>query len=97
MKPDPAHDAASDDAGTRTPHELAPRARTSASWCGALFLAASGATMILFAFLDLSTVELGATPPWWTTRHAVYALGFFWLTAACSAALAIYMAHTDRK
>ena len=79
--------------------ELPPRARTTGVvvWCS--FLVAAGATTILFAFLDPSAVEPGTTPPWWTTRNTVYALGFFffWLTGACAAALAIYMAHTDRK
>ena len=74
------------------------RARTIAvvAWCS--FLAASGGTMVLFAFLDPWNVEPGSIPPWWTSRHAVYALGFFfvWIVGACASSLAIYMAHTDR-
>lgn len=78
--------------------ELPPRARTIGVivWCS--FLAASGATMIVFAFLDPNAFAQGVVPAWWSGRHAVYAIGFifFWLVAACSAALTIYIAHTDR-
>jgi hypothetical protein len=79
-------------------HELPLRARTAGVviWCS--FLAAAGGTTVLFAFLDPGAFQRGAVPDWWTDRRAVYALGFFffWLVAACSAALTIYMAHTDR-
>ncbi|MEJ1961656.1 MAG: hypothetical protein WDO56_08980 [Gammaproteobacteria bacterium] len=79
--------------------ELSPRARTIGVvvWCS--FLAAAVGTMLLFAFLDPGAVQHGALPSWWTDRHTVYALGFFffWLIGACSAALTIYMAHTDRS
>jgi hypothetical protein len=88
---------ASDNATAPAP-ELTPRARTVGvvTWCS--FLAAAGATTVLFAFLDPAAVQRGDVPPWWTSRHTVYAVGFFfcWLVAACSAALTIYMAHTDR-
>ena len=80
-------------------HELTPRARTVGVvvWCS--FLAAAGATTLLFAFLDPAGFQHGDVPAWWTSRHTVYAAGFFffWLVAACSAALTIYMAHTDRR
>jgi hypothetical protein len=58
-------------------------------WCS--FLAACGASVVLFAFLD--PVML-----WSGDRRAAYALGFFffWAVAACSAALAMYMARTER-
>jgi hypothetical protein len=87
------------DADKESPaRELTPRARTVGVviWCS--FLAAAAGTMVLFALVDPSAVEPGITPPWWTTRHTVYALGFFffWIVAAASAALAIYMAHTER-
>lgn len=91
----------SNEADLQTPpdsHELPPRARTVGVviWCS--FLAAAGGTMVLFAFLDPSAFQKGLVPDWWTGRHSVYALGFFllWLVAACSAALAIYMAHTEK-
>lgn len=90
------------DAVSDTPppeHELTPRARTIGvvTWCS--FLAAAGATTVLFAFLDPSAFQNGDVPHWWTNRRTVYALGFFffWLVAASSAALTIYMAHTDRS
>lgn len=73
--------------------ELPPHARTLGvvAWCS--FLVAGAATMVLFAFLDPAVL------PWLLTRHAVYALGFFffWMVAALAAALAIYMARTERK
>jgi hypothetical protein len=79
-------------------HELTPRGRTVGvvAWCS--FLAAAGATTVLFAFLDPAALQEGDAPSWWTNRHTVYAIGFFfcWLVAACSAALTIYMAHTDK-
>ena len=71
--------------------ELSPRARTLGVvvWCS--FLAASGATMVLFAFFDPEM-------PWLGDRRTTYALGFFffWAVAACSAALTMYMARTER-
>jgi len=64
-------------------------------WCS--FLAAGGGTMVLFAFLDPSAFSRGEVPEWWMSRPAVYALGFFffWLIAACSAALAVYVARSS--
>ena len=63
-------------------------------WCS--FLTASGATMVLFALFDPD--QLLSMAPWWWGRRAAYALGFFflWAITACSAALATYMAHTER-
>jgi hypothetical protein len=84
--------------GEKTERDLPQRARTIGvvMWCS--FLAAAGGTTVLFAFLDPSAFQRGIVPAWWADRHTVYALGFFlfWLVAACSAALTIYMAHTDR-
>jgi hypothetical protein len=80
------------------PRELPPRSRTVGVvvWCS--FLAAAAGTTLLFAFLDPDAFQDGILPAWWVDRHTVYALGFFlfWLVAAVSAALTIYMAHTDR-
>ena len=77
--------------------ELPLRARTAGvvAWCS--FLTACGATTVLFAFFDPETLRYGDAG-WWPSRHTAYALGFFffWLVAACSAALTIYMAHTER-
>jgi hypothetical protein len=81
------------------PRELSPRARTVGVvvWCS--FLAAAAGTTILFAFLDPMAFREGVVPHWWSDRHSVYALGFFfiWVIAACSATLAIYRAHTDKR
>jgi hypothetical protein len=93
---DTAADGASGD--TSSMRELTPRGRTIGvvAWCS--FLAAAGATTVLFAFLDPAALQQGDVPSWWTSRHTVYAFGFFffWAVAACAAALTIYMAHTDK-
>jgi hypothetical protein len=78
--------------------DLPPRARRVGvvAWCS--FLVASAATMLVFAFVDPEAVEIAGASAWLQDRLTVYALGFFffWLVAASSAALTIYMAHTDR-
>ena len=63
-------------------------------WCS--FLTACGATMVVFALFDPEVLMEAA--PWWWGRRAAYALGFFflWAIAACSAGLALFMAHTER-
>lgn len=64
-------------------------------WCS--FLSACGATMLLFAFFDPDLLYQAA--PWWCGgRLTAYAVGFFflWVIAACSAALAIYVAQPER-
>ncbi|MEP7242062.1 MAG: hypothetical protein ABI885_00090 [Gammaproteobacteria bacterium] len=77
--------------------ELTPRGRTIGVviWCS--FLAAAGGTTLTFALFDPGAIQGGELPSWWIDRRTVYALGFFclWLVAAISAALTIYMAHTD--
>ena len=79
--------------------DIPPRAQTIGvvAWCS--FLAAGVGTTLLFAFLDPAAVALGDVPRWWTGRHTVYAIGFFflWAISAIAATLAIYMAHTDRS
>jgi hypothetical protein len=71
--------------------DLSPRARVVGVvvWCS--FLAACGATALIFAFFDPESL-------WFGHRQTVYALGFFffWAVAAISAALAMYMARTER-
>ena len=66
-------------------------------WCS--FLAASGATMVVFALLDPQAMHGGEPPAWWTTRLTVYALGFFffWLIAALASALTLFMARTEHE
>jgi len=89
-----------DDAGACDAREpdLPPRARSVGvvAWCS--FLVASAATMVVFAYVDPEAVEIAGMPDWFRNRLTVYALGFFslWAVAASSAALALYMAHTER-
>lgn len=99
--PEPAPEAAPEVAQASedgTPHDIPRRAQTVGvvAWCS--FLAAAVGTMLLFAFVDPAAVAEGDVPKWWTSRHTVYAIGFFfcWAIAALAAALTIYMAHTDR-
>jgi hypothetical protein len=42
-------------------------------------------------------VSRGLVPAWWTSRHTVYAIGFFffWAIAAAASALTLYMAQTE--
>jgi hypothetical protein len=79
-------------------HDLPPRARSIGivAWCS--FLAAGAGTTVFFAYLDPAAFPLGEVPSWWQGRHAVYALGFFffWLLAAGSSALTLYMLRTER-
>jgi len=65
-------------------------------WCS--FLAACGATLVAFAFLDPQAMHGGEVPQWWTTRLTVYGLGFFffWLVAAIASALTLFMLRTER-
>lgn len=75
--------------------ELSERARTIGviGWCS--FLAAAGATMVCFAFVDPEALRGGDSPQWWADRMTIYALGFFlfWLTGAAASALALYLAR----
>ena len=76
-----------------TTRELAPRGQLSGVvlWCS--FLCAAAATMVVFAVLDPHAITAELAPPWWSSRHAVYAIGFFffWLLAASTSALTLYM------
>lgn len=79
--------------------ELGARARAAGIvlWCA--FLAAAAATMVCFAFLDPEALRIGDAPGWWSDRPTIYALGFFlfWLTAAGSSALTLYLLRTERR
>jgi len=63
-------------------------------WCS--FLAASVATMFFFAFVDPLALADIAEPPLPVDRMGGYALGFFffWLLAALSATLTVYLIRT---
>lgn len=63
------------------------------------FLVASIATMVCFAFLDpLLIGNDDYPPPAFVTRMSGYAAGFFffWLVAAMSSLLTLYLARTAR-
>lgn len=80
-------------------HELGARSRAAGIvlWCA--FLAAAAATMVCFAFVDPEALRSGDAPAWWSDRPTIYALGFFlfWLTAAGSSALTLYLLRTERR
>lgn len=71
--------------------DLSPRARAVGVFVWCSFLTACIGTMVLFAFLEPEMF-------WHGDRITTYTLGFFflWVVAGCSAALALYMARTER-
>jgi hypothetical protein len=79
-----------------TTHELSRRQRDVfvVGWCS--FLAAAVATMIFFAFVDPLALADITEPPLPVDRMSGYALGFFffWLLAAASATLTVYLIRT---
>ena len=79
--------------------ELGERGRATGAIVWSSFLAAALGTMLCFAFLDPQAVSEGILPQWWTTRRAVYALGFFlfWLIGLVAAALCWQLARPDRR
>jgi hypothetical protein len=80
-------------------HELGERGRALGAIAWSSFLAAAIGTMLCFAFLDPSAVAEGQLPSWWTTRRALYALGFFffWLIGLMAATLCWQLARPDRR
>jgi hypothetical protein len=87
------HDPNSDEI---TAHELSRRQRDVfvIGWCS--FLAAAVATMIFFAFVDPLALADITEPPLPVDRMSGYAIGFFffWLLAAASATLTVYLIRT---
>lgn len=79
--------------------DLSPRAQGIGVivWCS--FLTAGAATMVAFAILDPHLLAQDSMPAWWTTRLAVYAIGFFffWAIAASASALTLYMLSTRSR
>ncbi|MGD8340061.1 MAG: hypothetical protein PVH89_04730 [Gammaproteobacteria bacterium] len=63
-------------------------------WCS--FLCAAAATMVFFAFVDPLALADITEPPLPVDRMGGYALGFFcfWLLAAASATLTVYLIRT---
>ena len=86
-------DPRDDEATTR---ELSRRQRDVLviGWCS--FLSAAVATMVFFAFVDPLALSEIAEPPLPVDRMGGYALGFFffWLLAAASATLTVYLIRT---
>jgi hypothetical protein len=79
--------------------ELGERARAVGAIFWSAFLAAALASVLCFAFVDPEGIAAGDMPAWWTTRRAVYALGFFffWLIGLVAAALCWQLARPDRR
>ena len=79
--------------------DLSPRAQSIGVivWCS--FLSAAAATAVAFALLDPQSLAAGSPPAWWTSRLAVYAIGFFffWILAAGASALTLYMLSTRSR
>lgn len=77
-------------------HELTRRQRDVfvIGWCS--FLTAAVATMVFFAFVDPLALADITEPPLPVDRMSGYALGFFffWLLAAGSATLTVYLIRT---
>ena len=69
--------------------DLGARGRALGVIVWSAFLAAALATMLCFAVLDPLAIAAGETPPWWTDRLRVYAIGFFffWLIGVVAATL----------
>jgi hypothetical protein len=63
-------------------------------WCS--FLTAAVATMVFFAFVDPEALADITEPPLPVDRMTGYALGFFffWVLAAVSATLTVYLIRT---
>ena len=80
------------------PHlELTGRRRDVFVIGWASFLCAAVATMVFFAFVDPLALADITEPPLPVDRMGGYALGFFlfWLFAAASAALTVYLIRTQ--
>jgi len=77
-------------------HELSRRQRDVfvIGWCS--FLSAAVATMFFFAFVDPLALADIMEPPLSIDRMSGYAIGFFffWLLAAASATLTVYLIRT---
>jgi hypothetical protein len=82
--------------GAASTHELSRRQRDVfvVGWCS--FLIASVATMVFFAFVDPMALAEITEPPLPVDRMGGYALGFFffWILAAASATLTVYLIRT---
>ncbi|MFO7276761.1 MAG: hypothetical protein DIU56_006975 [Pseudomonadota bacterium] len=77
---------------------LGERARLVGIVAWSSFLAASVGTTVCFGLVDPAAVQPEEAPSWWTSRLAVYSLGFFffWAIGALAAALALLLAGAVR-
>ena len=84
---------------TEETHELGERGRALGAIVWSSFLAAAFGMVLCFAFVDPEGIAAGDVPAWWTTRRAVYALGFFlfWLVGLAAAALCWQLARPERR
>ena len=86
-------------APTEATAELGERGRAWGAIIWSSFLAAAVGTVLCFAVIDPEGIAAGEIPSWWTTRRAVYAVGFFffWLIGMVAAALCWQLARPARR
>jgi MFS family permease len=79
--------------------ELGQRGRALGAIAWSSFLAAALGMLLCFAFVDPEGIAAGELPSWWTTRRAVYALGFFlfWLIGVVAALLCWQLARPEHR
>ena len=97
--PDPDSDYDPDIADHIESRTWSRRAQKIAAVIWASFLAASGATMLFFAWVDPPNLGLATSPPIEFSRMTGYAFGFFffWMLALFSAGLSAYLiSRTNR-
>jgi hypothetical protein len=87
-----------EDIAAPPPKPWGSRAQVVAAVLWSSFLAASLATMLFFAFVDPGLIHEVTTPQIEMTRMTGYAVGFFffWLVAAISSAVSVYLIRTSR-
>jgi len=93
MAPDDRQRDPDDDEPAREPSRM-QRDVFVIGWCS--FLCAAVATMFFFAFVDPLALADITEPPLPVDRMTGYALGFFffWILAAASATLTVYLIRT---
>lgn len=84
---------------TEATPELGERGRAFGAVAWSSFLAAAIGMLLCFAFVDPEGIAAGDLPSWWTTRRAVYAMGFFlfWLIGLVAALLCWQLARPERR
>lgn len=79
-----------------SPRPWSPRAQALAAVLWPSLLAASFATMLFFAFIDPELLHDSPASDIETSRMTVYGIAFFffWLIAALSSAVSVYLVRT---